>query len=67
MRSDAGIKMSRADMKMYNLYKVFNRLMREGGAGSGCFIPDCYVGYKCSGGQESGVCEISVTIVKIKK
>ena len=31
MRSDAGIKMSRADMKMYNLYKVFNRMMREGG------------------------------------
>ena len=33
MRSDAGIKMSRADMKMYNLYKFFNRLMREEGQG----------------------------------
>ena len=66
MRSDAGIKMRRADMKMYNLYKFFNRLMKEG-SGNGCFIPDCYVGYKCSGGQESGVCEISVTIVKKKK
>ena len=64
MRSDAGIKMSRADMKMYNLYNFFIRLMKEG-SGNGCFIPDCYVGYKCSVSQES--VKISVTIVKKKK